>query len=68
MEFENEITAKVMGEILAKGMSLSQVDLKETVDSEAVRALGKIKNALCEDKSQAIKLARVEEIMKEYNM
>lgn len=68
MDFENQLTAKVMGEILAKGMSLSQVDLKETVDSEAVKALGKIKNALGENKNQAQKLARVEEIIKEYNM
>ena len=39
MDFQNEFAAKVMGEILAKGMSLSEVDLKATVDSEAVKAL-----------------------------
>lgn len=68
MGFENEITAKVMGEILAKGMSLSQVDLAKTVDSEAVKTLGRIKSALDEDKNQAIKLAKVQEIMNEYNV
>ena len=51
MSFENELTAKVMGEILAKGMSLSGVDLKETVESEAVQALGKIKLALSQEKN-----------------
>ncbi len=68
MDFANELTAKVMGEILAKGMSLSGVDLSKTVDSEAVRALGRIKTALSEDKNQKHKLEKVQEIMNEYNM
>ncbi|MBQ7985914.1 MAG: hypothetical protein IJ304_01445 [Clostridia bacterium] len=68
MDFANELAAKVMGEILAKGMSLSDVDLKETVDTEAVKALGKIKNTLAEDKNQALKLAKVQEIINEYKM
>lgn len=68
MEFANELTAKVMGEILAKGMSLSDVDLKETVDSEAVKALGKIKTVLSQEKNQKEKLEKVEKIMNEYNI
>ena len=68
MDFANELAAKVMGEILAKGMSLSDVDLKETVDTEAVKALGKIKNTLAEDKNQSLKLAKVQEIINEYKM
>ena len=68
MDFENQLTAKVMGEILAKGMSLSDIDLGATVDSEAVKALGKIKLALTEDKNQALKLAKVQQIINEYNM
>ncbi len=68
MEIQNEITAKVMGEILAKGMSLSDVDLSKTVDSEAVKVLEKIKTTLSEDKNQALKLAKVQEIINEYNM
>ena len=68
MEFANELTAKVMGEILAKGMSLSDVDLQKTVDSEAVRTLSKIKNVLADEKNQNQKLKKVQEIMKEYNM
>ena len=44
MDIVNEISAKVRGEILAKGMSLSEVDLSQAVDSEAVQAMGKIKN------------------------
>ena len=42
MDFANEISAKVMGDILAKGMSLADVDLSDTVNSEAVKALGEI--------------------------
>lgn len=65
MDFRNELTAKVMGEILAKGMSLSDVDLSKSVDSEAVKTLGRIKSVLAEDKNQKQKLQKVEEIMKE---
>lgn len=67
MDIVNEISAKVMGDILAKGMSLSEVDLSETVNSEAVRALGEIKKALSEEKNGQKKLERVEKIINEYN-
>lgn len=67
MDIVNEISAKVMGDILAKGMSLSEVDLSETVNSEAVRALGEIKKALSEEKNGEKKLERVEKIINEYN-
>lgn len=68
MIFENELTAKVMGEILAKGMSLSDVDLSKTVDSEAVKALGKIKHVLADGKNQKDKLEKVEAIINEYEV
>jgi len=66
MDIANEISAKVMGDILAQGMSLSGIDLSERVNSEAVRALGKIKNELLTDKSGREKLLAVEEIVNEY--
>lgn len=68
MIFENELTAKVMGEILAKGMSLSGVDLRKSVDSEAVKALGRIKHALADGHNQQDKLKKVEAIINEYNV
>ena len=68
MNFENEVTAKVMGEILAKGMSLSGVDLSKTVESEALSALGKIKHVLDEEKNQAQKLEMVQKIVEAYNI
>ena len=66
MDFVNEISAKVMGDILAKGMSLSSVDLSETVNSEAVKALGEIKKALSEEGNRGKKLEMVEKIINEY--
>ena len=68
MDITNQLTAKVMGEILAKGMSLSEVDLSKSVDSEAVRALGKIKNVLSEFAGQDEKLEQVQEIVNEYDI
>lgn len=68
MNIENELTAKVMGEILAKGMSLSGVDLSKAVESEAVQVLGKIKHVLSEEKNQVQKLEMVQKIMNEYNL
>lgn len=68
MEFENNVTAKVMGEILARGMSLSDVDLSKTVDSEAVKALGKIRTVLMEEKSQKDKLNEVRKIVNQYEI
>ena len=68
MEFENNVTAKVMGEILARGMSLSDVDLSKTVDSEAVKALGKIRTVLSEEKSQKDKLNEVRKIVNQYEI
>lgn len=68
MEFENNVTAKVMGEILARGMSLSEVDLSKTVDSEAVKALGKIRTVLACEKSQKDKLDAVRKIVSQYEI
>lgn len=64
----NEISAKVLGEILARGMSLSEVDLAKHVDSEAVRALGEIKNAMAEDNQGEEKLEKVQKILNQYNV
>lgn len=66
MDIVNEITAKVMGEILAKGMSLSEVDLSKSVDSEAVKALEKIKTVLSEEQGKEQKLESVRKIVNEY--
>ena len=66
MDIANELTAKVMGQILAQGMSLSDVDLSKAVNGEAVTALGKIKTALSDGNDDAQKLERVQRIVSEY--
>ena len=66
MNIANEISAKIMGDILARGMSLSDVDLSSMVDSVAVRALSEIDEALLENKSDEEKLEKVEKIVNGY--
>ena len=66
MDMPNELAAKVMGEILAKGMSLSDVDLSKTVESEAVTALCRIKDVLSLETNQKQKLEKVQKIVDEY--
>lgn len=66
MDIANELSAKVIGDILAQGMSLSGVDLSERVETEAVLALGKIKNELSTKKSETEKLEAVKKIVNEY--
>ena len=66
MNIANEISAKIMGDILARGMSLSDVDLSSMVDSVAVRALSEIDEALLEKKSDEEKLEKVEKIVNGY--
>ena len=68
MDMPKEFTAKVMGEILAKGMSLSDVDLSKTVESEALDALCKINDVLSMDTNQKHKLEMVQEIVNEYKI
>ena len=68
MDMPNELTAKVMGEILAKGMSLSDVDLSKTVESEALDALCKIKDVLSLETNQKQKLEKVQKIVDEYKL
>lgn len=62
----NEVTAKVMGDLLAKGMSLSEVDLSKTVNSEALTILERIKNILSGDAVSVQKLEKVQEIINQY--
>ena len=38
----NSVTAKVLGEVLAKGMSIAAVDLKYSVKCDAIDALCEI--------------------------
>lgn len=64
MNMQNAMTAKIMGEILASGMSLSDVNLAKTVNSVAVRELEEIRAVLWSDeKTDREKLGRIKDII-----
>lgn len=69
MNVSNELAAKVIGDILSEGMSMSDVDLSDRVKCEAVNALDEIKLVMhtvgCDEKA---KLKSIAGIMKRYNI
>lgn len=66
MNMTNNVTAKVFGELLAKGMSLADVDMNYSVKSEAIDALCEIKNALSGEKTDADKVRAVSSVLEKY--
>ncbi len=66
MNIGNSLAAKVMGEILSQGMSLSGVDIKSAVKSDAIDALLEIKNAVLCEKDDGEKISEIESIMDRY--
>ena len=66
MNMTNNVTAKVFGELLAKGMSLADVDMNYTVKSEAIDALCEIKNALLGEKTDEDKVKAVSSVLEKY--
>lgn len=69
MNIPNEITARVLGKILSEGMRISEVDLTEYVNGEALCALGEINSAVRrENADDSEKLGAISEIMKKYNI
>ena len=66
MNTANNVTAKVFGEILAKGMSLADCDMRDAVKNEAIDALSEIKNAVIGEKSDSDKLSGVIAVLERY--
>ena len=66
MKIENQLAAKVMGEILSEGMSLCDVDIKSAVNSDAIDALCEIKNAVLCEMDDREKLSAIRVIMDKY--
>lgn len=65
----NNLTAKVIGEILSEGMSISEVDLTERVKCEAISALGEIKGIIRRsDFSESSKIKAISDIINIYNI
>lgn len=50
MNVQNAMAAKIMGEILANGMSLSDTNLAESINSAAADALEVIRNIVTDEK------------------
>ena len=66
MSVPNQLAAKIMGEILSEGMSLSDIDLAGKVKSEAIDALCEIQSAVCRGGDDASRLYEIERIMERY--
>ena len=67
LKVENELAAKVLGEIISEGMSISGIDLSERVRDEAICALDEIKQVFCRQ-NETDKLSSIEKIMDKYNI
>ena len=69
MSTQNEMAAKVIGEIIAKGMSLTDTDLSESVNSRAVSALDAIRLVLYNSGlDEHGKMQAIKEVIKEYGI
>ncbi|MBO5059995.1 MAG: hypothetical protein J6C82_03685 [Clostridia bacterium] len=68
MSIPNELTARVIGDIISKGMNMCGVNLEKTVKSEAIDALGEIKEVMDGGEDSERKLSSIEKIMERYNI
>lgn len=50
MNVQNAMAAKIMGEVLANGMSLSDINLAESINSVAANTLESIRNIISDEK------------------
>ena len=67
MKVQNELAAKILGEVIAEGMNMSGIDLSERVGNEAIAALGEIK-AVINDENEKDALGLIKNIMDKYNI
>lgn len=59
MKLANEMTAKLIGRVLAEGMSLSDVDIAALLQSDALDGLCEISLILTSDKPDGEKLSEI---------
>ena len=65
MNVKNAITAKIMGEILASGMSLSDTNISDCVNSAAADSLEAIRSVAADGKkNEKQKLKEINRIIK----
>jgi len=65
MSMENDMTAKIYGELLAQGMSLADCNLEKEIESDSLAKLKEIKQVVTSDENDKKKLAQVERILAE---
>jgi len=63
MSLENEMTAKIFGEILAKGMRLADCELENEIESESLKRLKEIQSVISSREQDRQKLELVEKII-----
>jgi len=65
MNVQNAIAARILGEILASGMSISDTNFEEIIDSAAANGLESIRN-ITDNKnlSEAQKIAEIKGVIK----
>ena len=65
MNVQNAMAAKILGEILASGMSISDTNFAEIIDSSAANGLESIRNITNnENLSEAQKIAEIKGVIK----
>lgn len=65
MNIQNAMAAKIMGEILANGMSLSDTNLAESIDSAAANTLESIRSIVNDEKkNEKQKVKEVKSLIK----
>ena len=65
MNIQNATAAKIMGEILAKGMSISDINLADSINSAAAAALEEIRTVVSDDKrSEKQRVREIKQIIK----
>ena len=69
MSIPNDLTAKVLGDIIAKGMSISGFDIDDRVKTEAMNALDEIRLVMYnKNTDEKGKIRSIKNIMNRYNI
>ena len=63
MSMENDLTAKIFGEILAEGMSLADCNLENKIESLALEKLKEIQNIVDSEENDREKIEQVRDIL-----
>lgn len=63
MSMENDMTARIFGQILAEGMSLAGCNLENKIESEALARLKEIEAVVASDRNDRQKIEQVANIL-----